>query len=218
MRILGIAFAFLCCVPAAFADPSDYSRVVAFGDSLSDNGNLFKNTGQPPAPYFEGRFSNGPTWIELLSNPAKSGNPNSSMDTFWSPPLFTGLPNTGGTTQNVNAAVGGAGTVPGSSLNPVPSVQTQIETFIAAGGTFGANDLVSIQGGANDLFRFFAVTPSPTQTQIQSFSVATGNNEASLSQFLRAHTPSLFQICQTLERPRISIPVRSRLRQAFLPR
>jgi outer membrane lipase/esterase len=179
MRVVGLLFAFFGFVLPALADPADYNRTIAFGDSLSDNGNLFKNTGLPPAPYFNGRFSNGPTWIELLSNPAKSGNPGSSMDTFWNPPLFTGFPNTGGTTQNVNAAVGGAGTIPGSSGNPVPSVQTQINTFIGAGGTFGPNDLVSIQGGANDLFKFFTLNPAPTQAQIVGAGVTTAGNEAS---------------------------------------
>jgi outer membrane lipase/esterase len=179
MRLVGLLFAFLVSTLPALADPNDYNRVIALGDSLSDNGNLFKNTGQPPFPYFNGRFSNGPTWIELLSNPAKSGNPGSSMDTFWSPPFFTGLPNTGGTSQNVNLAVGGAGTIPGSSLNPVPSVQTQINTFVGVGGTFGPNDLVSIQGGANDFFKFFALNPAPTQAQITAAAASIGANEAS---------------------------------------
>jgi phospholipase/lecithinase/hemolysin len=45
----------------------DISRLVVFGDSLSDNGNLFKLTGEPPPPYWEGRFSNGPTYAEQLA-------------------------------------------------------------------------------------------------------------------------------------------------------
>jgi outer membrane lipase/esterase len=175
MRFIGLLFALFGFIVPALADPADYNRIIAFGDSLSDNGNLFKNTGFPPGPYFDGRFSNGPTWIELLSNPAKSGNPGSSMDTFWNPPLFTGFPNTGGTTQNVNAAVGGAQTVSGF----LPSVQTQINVFTAAGGTFGPRDLVSIQGGANDIFNFFTSTPNPTQAQIAGFGVTTAANEAS---------------------------------------
>jgi phospholipase/lecithinase/hemolysin len=45
----------------------DISRLVVFGDSLSDNGNLFKLTGEPAPPYWEGRFSNGPTYAEQLA-------------------------------------------------------------------------------------------------------------------------------------------------------
>jgi phospholipase/lecithinase/hemolysin len=43
--------------------------VVVFGDSLSDNGNLYEYMQhQIPAspPYFEGRFSDGPVWVERL--------------------------------------------------------------------------------------------------------------------------------------------------------
>ena len=45
------------------------NNVVVFGDSLSDNGNLYefmKHQLPPSPPYYEGRFSNGPVWIEHL--------------------------------------------------------------------------------------------------------------------------------------------------------
>lgn len=44
-------------------------RVFLFGDSLSDTKNIWKKTGGliPPAPlYWQGRFSNGPTWVEYF--------------------------------------------------------------------------------------------------------------------------------------------------------
>lgn len=41
--------------------------LVVFGDSLSDNGNLFDLIGLPPPPYWEGRSSNGPTYAEQLA-------------------------------------------------------------------------------------------------------------------------------------------------------
>ncbi|RDI39046.1 SGNH/GDSL hydrolase family protein [Aquicella lusitana] len=47
------------------------NRMVFFGDSLSDNGNLYKLflhiIPQSP-PYYQGRFSNGPTWAEEVGN------------------------------------------------------------------------------------------------------------------------------------------------------
>ncbi len=52
---------------AAAQSPS-YSQLVVFGDSLSDTGNFFAATGNPPAPYWQGRFSNGPIWAEQLAN------------------------------------------------------------------------------------------------------------------------------------------------------
>lgn len=44
--------------------------LVIFGDSLSDNGNLYeylKRELPMSPPYFQGRFTNGPVWIELLT-------------------------------------------------------------------------------------------------------------------------------------------------------
>jgi GDSL-like Lipase/Acylhydrolase len=44
------------------------SNLVFFGDSLTDNGNLFKLTQGtlPDTPWWKGRFSNGPTYAEQL--------------------------------------------------------------------------------------------------------------------------------------------------------
>lgn len=70
----------------ARADRLPFSRIVVFGDSLSDSGNLFALTGNPGAPsnnwgmdteeelltlvpgqaYISERLSNGQTWVELL--------------------------------------------------------------------------------------------------------------------------------------------------------
>jgi phospholipase/lecithinase/hemolysin len=44
-----------------------FTGIYAFGDSLTDTGNFFALTGLPPAPYFEGRVSNGIVWIEYLA-------------------------------------------------------------------------------------------------------------------------------------------------------
>ena len=175
MRILASIGALVCLTSAALADPNDYNRVIAFGDSLSDNGNLYHNTGTPPSPpYYNGRFSNGPTWIELLSNPSKSTNPNSSMNLFWKTPVFSAPYDNGGTFYNVNAAIAGAESVSGTP----PSVQAQINAFHGSGGIFGARDLISVEGGGNDFFNFFAGPPL-TEAQITSFAIQTGKNEAS---------------------------------------
>ena len=45
-----------------------FTAVISYGDSLSDNGNLYALTGQPPSPpYYMGRFSNGPVTVEQLA-------------------------------------------------------------------------------------------------------------------------------------------------------
>lgn len=58
------------------------NNIVVFGDSLSDNGNLYEYMGhkipQSP-PYFAGRFSNGPIWVERLAESYFSTNPNSHL-------------------------------------------------------------------------------------------------------------------------------------------
>lgn len=45
------------------------NKMVVFGDSLSDDGNLYeymKHQLPLSPPYFKGRFTNGPVWVELL--------------------------------------------------------------------------------------------------------------------------------------------------------
>ncbi|STY28380.1 lysophospholipase A [Legionella wadsworthii] len=57
-------------------------NIVVFGDSLSDNGNLYrfmKFQLPPSPPYFEGRFSNGPLWIEHLINSYFPENPSAHL-------------------------------------------------------------------------------------------------------------------------------------------
>lgn len=51
----------------AFSFTSPIKEVVFFGDSLSDNGNLYNLIKIIPRspPYYDGRFSNGPVWSEL---------------------------------------------------------------------------------------------------------------------------------------------------------
>ena len=52
------------------ARASSFSSIVVYGDSLSDNGNLYRATGGlvPGAPYVNGRFSNGPVAVEQLAS------------------------------------------------------------------------------------------------------------------------------------------------------
>jgi len=87
------------------------TKLIAFGDSLTDNGNLLGLTegGLPPAPYFEGRFTNGFVWVEFLAdalgldrptprypaaagtNYAVAGAATGTAETSTWTPLLTGL-------------------------------------------------------------------------------------------------------------------------------
>ncbi len=70
-KIFSVLFFLLVFASIGHAAPFD--DIVVFGDSLSDNGNLLFIDNQPkpdPAIYFEGRFSNGPVWVEYLADTA----------------------------------------------------------------------------------------------------------------------------------------------------
>jgi phospholipase/lecithinase/hemolysin len=66
MKFLSIVCALLVTV---MAHGATLNRFVVFGDSLSDNGNLYeymKHHLPLSPPYYKGRFTNGPVWVELL--------------------------------------------------------------------------------------------------------------------------------------------------------
>lgn len=119
---------------AGTASAQNYGRIVTFGDSLSDNGNLYAATGntQPTSPpYYQGRFSNGPVWVELLGwTQARVG---------------------GSLTGSYNSAYGGSRT---DNTVPFPTgMRAQITNYLGGGGTFDSDDLVTIWGGANNIFQ-----------------------------------------------------------------
>ena len=133
---------------AGAASAQSYNRLVVFGDSLSDNGNLYAVTGgaaPTSPPYYQGRFSNGPVFTELLG--------------FNAGRYAAGAPVTG----SINYAFGGSRT--DTVATPGPGMRTQLAAYLGAGGTFGPNDLVSILGGANNIFQrvpVSAVSANPT--------------------------------------------------------
>ena len=127
---------------ASSASAQEYDRLVVFGDSLSDNGNLYAVQGYPPAPYWQGRFSSGAVFTELLG--------------FDAGRYAAGAPVTG----SINYAFGGART--DSQMLP-PGIQLQLGAYLQAGGRFDSSDLVSVLGGANDIFQgleAFAALPA----------------------------------------------------------
>lgn len=139
--VLSVGFA-TSAVAATLSD--QFERIVVFGDSLSDTGNLFGTIGFPPAPYVDGRFSNGPVWAEVIAG-----------DLTDMPIGTLNMPALGGTVGgNVNLAFGGARADNDPNAGgPIPSVQTQIGIFLGSGGSFGSDDLVAYWAGANDIFQ-----------------------------------------------------------------
>ena len=67
-KINGLAIVAVLAVPA-LSQASSFDAIYAFGDSLSDVGNIFTASGgvAPAAPYANGQFSNGPVWVQDLA-------------------------------------------------------------------------------------------------------------------------------------------------------
>ena len=148
---------------AAGAHAQSYSRLVSFGDSLSDNGNLYTATSgtQPPAPYNK-RFTNDLVWAEYLSG---------SMQGFFTATSYT--------SGNFNSAFGGART-DNAVANP-PGTSVQIGSYLAHGGSFGANDVASMWAGANDIFQALpgaSGNPSTAASVMSGVSVTAAGNVA----------------------------------------
>jgi outer membrane lipase/esterase len=119
---------------------SKFKSIYVFGDSLSDTGNLFGMTGgfEPPSPpYFAGRFSNGPIWVEVFDQLL---DPKRDFDT--TPVVIKPLAN--------NQAVGGAFTDTRGEVLPGSGVLSQVANFAAAGGKIKHRDLVVVWAGANN--------------------------------------------------------------------
>jgi len=128
---------------AAPAQAQRVERIVAFGDSYADDGNLFQIIGiTPPAPYSTGRFSGGTNYVDTLGQLL-----NVPIDNF---------------------AIGGALTDNTNTNGPgIPGFQFEVSNFLgvgpqhpafpASGPTFDEDDLVTVSIGGNDA-RFYQQT------------------------------------------------------------
>ena len=128
MNNIPLSLALLCC--CALPTPAN-AEIFFFGDSLTDSGNVFSQTGIPPAPYFNGRFSNGPTWAELYSERLGT-SAVASLN--------------GGT----NYAFGSART--GPSEFPFINLVDQVSQYVDNGAPGDASDLFVVWAGSNDVF------------------------------------------------------------------
>jgi phospholipase/lecithinase/hemolysin len=147
----------------AFAD-QHFSSVIAFGDSLSDNGNYYRlvdrltplvpQDGSPPLPYFFGRFSNGPVAVELLAEQL-------------------GLPLDD---HAVGGALSGAGNE--DPRFPQSGLRSQVQAMVDQRGVLDGKALYVIWCGANDLLALLkGQTSVPPNTVITN---AVGNISTSI--------------------------------------
>ncbi|MGG6263412.1 autotransporter domain-containing protein [Leptolyngbya sp. AN03gr2] len=122
----------VCSLPVRVSAQSIEGFTV-FGDSLSDNGNAFRTTGgliPPSPPYVNGRFTNGPVWIEDLAARLNL------------------------TPTTVNFAFGGATSGTANTL-PIPSplfpgTTTQVNLFLQNSPRVSADQAFVVWTGAND--------------------------------------------------------------------
>jgi phospholipase/lecithinase/hemolysin len=125
---------------AALATAPTYDAIYVFGDSYCDVGNLFILTGgaKPAPPYYNGRFSNGPIWVEHLAG-------------SFSLPMLPALSPGGGT----DYAFGGAEVINPIPIAPgvnIPNVPQQVALYLSQhGGKADPKALYILEGGGNDI-------------------------------------------------------------------
>jgi phospholipase/lecithinase/hemolysin len=116
--------------------PAPIARLVVFGDSNVDSGNLFRLAAVPRPPDWRGRSSNGPVVVEYLAERLGAKLENYAVSGATSGPtnILAGL-----NARFAHVAQTG--------------LASQLDQFEKAGGRFNAHDLVIIWAGSNDIFR-----------------------------------------------------------------
>ncbi len=142
--------------------------IYVFGDSLSDNGNLFSESGDlapPSPPYFDGRFSNGPVWVDYLDDML----PRAELNDF---------------------AFGGSFSDTGNVNGPFPGVLEQVAAFVDTGPALMPRDLCIVWSGANN-YIFEPLTSDPP-TIVADVSTAIDElAEAGCQSFLIPNLPNI---------------------------
>ena len=143
MRKVALAAAVVSLLSGAAAQAAThYSGILFFGDSLSDDGNLYELTsatiglGIPPAPYFEGRSSNGLVWADHIAADFTAKGLHSANYAYAYGQAVT----------NVDTQFPGG--------FQVPDLPAQIDAFKASGteSLLGDRPVATLWVGANDLF------------------------------------------------------------------
>jgi outer membrane lipase/esterase len=128
-RTLGLV-GFLALAAPASALTLDYSSFHVLGDSLSDVGNVYRETRgrlPPTPPYWRGRYSNGPLWSDLVARTFRRH----------------GLPTSNEAWAGARARNDGIG---------APDLRLQALRYAALDGDRrGDRPLVAIWAGSNDL-------------------------------------------------------------------
>ncbi|PSF35689.1 hypothetical protein C7H19_15745 [Aphanothece hegewaldii CCALA 016] len=187
-KIVTAGFLTLSILLPIQAQASSFSGLYAFGDSLTDTGNLFNLTGQPPSPYFNGRVSNGPVWVEYLADKLNlSIQPSTSNGT--------------------NFAFAGATTGMANTLDvpQFPGLQQEVFGYLdfltTNSLTADPNALYTVWAGANDYLptdsQIFVPYTEPTTTVNNLASVVGALANAGAKNILVVNLPDLGEIPRT---------------------
>jgi len=166
-QAVAAGFVLFCFMLPTKVLAASFNQLYVFGDSLSDPGNVYNATLQtfpPSPPYFEGRFSDGPLWVDYLGD-----------QLGLKPTLLTTIPSTP-PTQGINFAFGGASSGFGNAVVPNPSLPGVLQQVLGFAGTLQANNqtanpdaLYTLWGGGND---FLFLNPEDSTTPISNISLA----------------------------------------------
>lgn len=165
-----------------------FSSLFVIGDSLSDDGNLFALIGVPPAPYYQGRFSNGPVAAEILA--AGLGLANS--------PAY------------VNLAVAGAKTGTGGQL-PNTGMSKQKDTLLTMMPALPSDGLYLVWGGANDLRGGVSIADAVDNLK----TIVTDLHTAGARNFLLPNLPDLGRTPEAIENGSFAVAVGTGASLAF---
>ena len=138
VRAVALALAVLLVGCAGTPKQPPIERLVVFGDSNVDTGNLFRMTSDrfPAPPDWRGRNSNGPNVIDYLAKGLGVKVQNYAVS---------------GATSGLTNVIG---LFPGGKPLEITGVRWQIDQFIEKdGGKLAPSDLVILWAGSNDLFR-----------------------------------------------------------------
>jgi outer membrane lipase/esterase len=156
-----------------------YDALYVFGDSYCDVGNIFVATGgaEPAAPYYNGRFSNGPIWLDHVAG-------------------FLGVPLKPSILGGTDYAFGGAWATAPQSVSgaTIPSVPEQVGLYLSQhGGKADPNALYILEGGGNDILDTTSGSPEALGFKIAA---ALAGSELLLRQAGARHfiIPDLFNV------------------------
>ena len=116
----------------------EIKRIVVFGDSNVDSGNLYRLTNHqiPASPHWQGRTCNGPLVTEYLAQSLEARLENYAV--------------AGATTGETNIV---ATLMPVLKQIKATGMRAQIAQFVQSGHQLGRTDLIVLWAGSNDIFR-----------------------------------------------------------------